>query len=335
MVNITSLNFENMKRISLIAPEGEFSIVNLDLSRQIFQWVNENAPAPIFDIEIIGLSREVNPLGQIYAVKTDRLVHEVDQTDVVIIPATFGNPEEVIKMNQALVPWILNQYKKGADLVSMCVGAFFLGSMGLLDGRRCSTHWASAREFKQLYPDVILEDERIVSQSDRIYTSGGALAFANLLIHLIQRYAGREMAIMAAKVYMIDIDRESQSPFAVFAGLKTHKDKEVLKAQEFIELHFQEKFSVEEICEEVGLGRRTFERRFKNSTANTIFEYIQRVKIEAAKKELERGVKTVSEVMYEVGYSDTKAFRDVFKKLVGMTPNAYRNRYSGLLAMPG
>ena len=213
----------------------------------------------------------------------------------------------------------------------MCVGAFFLGSMGLLDGKRCSTHWGSADDFRQLYPDVILEDERIISESDRIYTSGGALAFTNLLIYLIQRYAGREIAIMAAKAYMIDIDRESQSPFAVFTGLKTHKDEDVLKAQEFIESHFQEKFSIDEICDEIGVGRRTFERRFKNSTANTIFEYIQRVKIEAAKKELEKGVKTVSQVMYEVGYSDTKAFRDVFKKLVGMTPNAYRVRYSAIL----
>jgi len=324
-----------MKRISLIAPEGEFSIVNLDLSRQLFHWVNENVPSPLFDIEIIGLSNEVRPSGQLYCVKTDRLIHEVDQTDVVIIPATFGDPEEVIKMNQELVPWILNQYKHGADLVSMCVGAFFLGSMGLLDGKRCSTHWASAEAFKQLYPEVVLEDERIVSESDRIYTSGGALAFTNLLIHLIQRYAGRELAIMAAKAYMIDIDRESQLPFAVFTGFKTHKDKEVLKAQEFIESHFQEKFSVEEICEEVGVGRRTFERRFKNSTANTIFEYIQRVKMEVAKKELERGVKTVSEVMYDVGYTDTKAFREVFKKLVGMTPNAYRNRYTSVLKVAG
>ncbi|TRX59211.1 helix-turn-helix domain-containing protein [Fulvivirga sp. M361] len=317
-----------MKRISLIAPEGEFSIVNLDLSRQMFQWVNENAPSPIFDIEIIGLSHEVKPSGQLYSVKTDRLVHEVSHTDVVIIPATFGNPEEVIKMNQELVPWVMKQYDNGADLASMCVGAFFLGSMGLLDGKRCSTHWGAANDFRRLYPKAILEDERIVSESDRIYTSGGALAFTNLLIYLLERYAGREIAIMAAKAYMIDIDRASQSPFAVFTGLKTHQDKEVLKAQEFIESHFQEKFTVEEICEEIGLGRRSFERRFKNSTANTIFEYLQRVRIEAAKKELENGMKTVSQVMYDVGYSDTKAFRDMFKRWVGMTPIEYRNRYN-------
>ena len=316
-----------MKRISLIAPAGAFSLINLDLCRQLFQWVNDNAPAPLFEIEIVGLTREVEPVGKIYSVKTDRLPEEVERTDVVIIPATFGLPDEVMKLNEAFVPWIKKQYRNGADLISMCVGAFFLGSMGLLDGKRCSTHWASAQDFKRLYPKAILEDERMVSESDRIYTSGGALAFTNLLIYVLERYAGREMAVMAAKAYMIDVDRVSQSPFAVFRGLKTHHDREVLKAQEFIEDHFQEKFSVEDVCKEVGLGRRSFERRFKQMTANTLLEYLQRVRMEAAKKELERGVKTILEVMYEVGYSDSKTFREVFKKLVGMTPIEYRNRY--------
>ncbi len=321
-----------MKKIALIAPEGEFSIVNLDLSRQLFQWVNENIATPPFDIKIVGLSRQVKPYGQVYAITTDLLIHEVDHADVIIIPATFGNPEEVLQRNREMVPWIVKQYHNGADLVSMCVGAFFLGSMGLLDGKRCSTHWGAAGDFRRLYPKAILEDERMVSECDRIYTSGGALAFTNLLIYLIERYAGREVAIMAAKAYMIDIDRLSQSPFVVFIGLKNHQDKEVLKAQRYIESHFQDKVTVEHICEEIGLGRRSFERRFKNSTANTIIEYLQRVRVEAAKKELERGMKTISEVMFDVGYSDTKAFRDVFKRLVGMTPVEYRGRYNKQMA---
>jgi len=248
---------------------------------------------------------------------------------VVVIPATFGDPEQVMELNQRFVPWILKQYHSGADLVSMCVGAFFLGAMGILDGKRCSTHWGAAEDFRRLYPKVILEDECIVSQSDRIYTSGGALAFTNLLIYLIECYTNREVAIAVAKAFMIDIDRTSQSPFAIFTGQKSHKDIQVLKAQEYIESNYDKRnLSVDHLCDQVGIGRRTFERRFKNSTANTVFEYVQRVKIEAAKKLLERGVQTISEVMYEVGYSDTKAFREVFKRLVGMTPTAYRAKYS-------
>lgn len=316
-----------MKHVSLIVPNGEFSITNLDLTRQLFTWVNDNLPSSVFDLKIVGLSQEAHVVGGLYTVKTDCLIDEIEQTDVVIIPAMFGDPHGLMEQNAALVPWVEKQYYNGADLVSMCVGAFFLGGMGLLSGKRCSTHWGAAEDFRKLFPDVILEDERIVSESHRIYTSGGALAFTNLLIYLIERYAGREAAIAAAKAYMIDVDRTSQSPFMMFSGQKSHEDKEVLKAQEYIETHFKDKFSVDDLCDEIGVGRRTFERRFKNSTTNTIFEYIQRVKIEAAKTELEKGAKTVSQVMFEVGYNDTKAFREIFKRITGMTPVAYKERY--------
>lgn len=317
-----------MKHVSLIVPNGEFSITNLDLTRQLFTWVNDNLPTPLFDLKIVGLSPEAHIVGGLYTVKTDCLIDKIDHTDVVIIPAMFGDPLELMEQNSALVPWVEKQYQNGADLVSMCVGAFFLGGMGILNGKRCSTHWGAAEDFRKLFPDVIVEDERIVSESHRIYTSGGALAFTNLLIYLIERYAGREVAIAAAKAYMIDVDRTSQSPFMMFSGQKSHEDQEVLKAQEYIETHFKDKISVESLCDEIGVGRRTFERRFKSSTTNTIFEYIQRVKIEAAKTELEKGVKTVSQVMFEVGYNDTKAFREIFKRITGMTPVAYKERYT-------
>ncbi|WP_370087453.1 GlxA family transcriptional regulator [Ekhidna sp.] len=320
-----------MKHVSLIVPNGEFSITNLDLTRQLFSWVNENLPSPVFDLKIVGMTEEAHVVGGLYTVKTDCRIDDIDHTDVVIIPAMFGDPRGLMEQNAALVPWVERQYHNGADLVSMCVGAFFLGGMGLLNGKRCSTHWGAAEDFRKLFPEVILEDERIVSESHRIYTSGGALAFTNLLIYLIERYAGREAAIAAAKAYMIDVDRTSQSPFMMFSGQKSHEDKEVLKAQEYIETHFKDKISVEDLCDEIGVGRRTFERRFKSSTTNTIFEYIQRVKIEAAKTELEKGVKTVSQVMFEVGYNDTKAFREIFKRITGMTPVAYKEKYVRML----
>ena len=140
------------------------------------------------------------------------------------------------------------------------------------------------------------------------------------------------MAILSSKIFEIDIDRDSQSPFIIFKGQKTHDDETILEAQEYIESNFQERITVDELCDKHNVGRRTFERRFKKATSNTVMEYLQRVKMEAAKKELETGRKTVSEVMYDVGYSDTKAFRDVFKKMTGLTPIEYRNRYNTQVA---
>jgi transcriptional regulator GlxA family with amidase domain len=148
------------------------------------------------------------------------------------------------------------------------------------------------------------------------------------LLHLVEKYTNRELAILASKFFVLDIDRNSQSPFAIFKGQKVHSDIEVKQAQEHIEGNFQEKITVDELADKYNIGRRTFERRFKKATHNSVVEYMQRVKIEAAKKRLEVGRSTVNEVMYDVGYTDIKAFRDVFKKVTGMSPIDYRTKYN-------
>jgi transcriptional regulator GlxA family with amidase domain len=147
----------------------------------------------------------------------------------------------------------------------------------------------------------------------------------------VEKYAGRDVAIMISKAFMIDIDRHSQSPFIIFEGQKAHEDETVKKAQEFIEKNFEEKISVDQLADMFAVGRRSLERRFKKATSNTVSEYIQRVKIEAAKKDLETGRKNINEVMYDVGYSDIKAFRTIFKKITGLSPIEYRNKYHKVL----
>jgi transcriptional regulator GlxA family with amidase domain len=161
-----------------------------------------------------------------------------------------------------------------------------------------------------------------------IYTSGGAYSYLNLVIYLVEKFAGRDVAILIAKAFMIDIDRASQSPFIIFEGQKNHEDEPVKKAQIFIENNFQDKITVDQLSGMFAIGRRTFERRFKKATCNTISEYIQRVKVEAAKKSFETSRKNINEVMYDVGYNDTKAFREIFKKTTGLSPVEYRNKYN-------
>ena len=177
-----------------------------------------------------------------------------------------------------------------------------------------------------MFPEVTLVDGRIVTEQQGLYSSGGATSYWNLLLLLVEKYAGPEMAIIASKVYALEIDRKSQSPFIMFSGQKQHEDEPIRQAQEFIEKNVTEKISVEELAVRYAIGRRHFERRFKKATNNTPVEYIQRVKIEAAKKQLESSRKNVNEVMYDVGYSDTKAFRTIFKKITGLSPIEYRRR---------
>ncbi|HEX9980372.1 MAG TPA: helix-turn-helix domain-containing protein [Flavobacterium sp.] len=321
-----------MKHISIIVPLGHSSLPNIDGTHQIFLQANDFAAMagmpPVFDVKLVGLSREISQRNGLYTITPDCLIDEVVKTDLVIIPAMHGDMQQAMSENASFIPWIKKQYGAGAEIASFCIGAFFLAETGLLKGKQCATHWLSANKFRQMYPDVNLVDDKIMTHEDGIYTSGGAYSFLNLNVYLVEKYAGREMAIRIAKAFMIDIDRVSQSPFIMFTGQKEHEDEPVKKAQEYIEKNFDGRMTVDELADKFALGRRSLERRFKKSTGNTVVEYIQRVKIEAAKRSFETSRKNISEVMYDVGYTDTKAFRDLFRKITGLTPLEYRNKYN-------
>jgi transcriptional regulator GlxA family with amidase domain len=175
---------------------------------------------------------------------------------------------------------------------------------------------------------VEVVDGSIITEEHRIYSSGGANSYWNMLLHLVEKYTDRDTAILASKYFAVDIDRESQTAFAMFKGQKNHTDTAIKEAQEFIEKHYQDKISVDELADKVAVGRRSFERRFKQATNNSVLEYIQRIKIEAAKRSFESSRNNITEVMYNVGYTDTKAFRTIFKKITGLTPIEYRNKYN-------
>lgn len=321
-----------MKHISILVPLGHSSLPNIDGSHQILSEVNRYfemmGQPPLFNVQLVGLTNEVQQRNGLYTVSPDCLIADVKKTDLIIIPAMHGDMKKAIEMNRDFAPWIVEQYRMGAEIVSFCIAAFFLATTGLLNGKKCATHWIAANEFRSLFPDVNLVDDRIMTEEDGIYTSGGAYSFLNLLVYLIEKYAGREAAIFISKTFMIDIDRISQSPFMIFSGQKEHRDEPIRQAQEFIEQNYQEKITVDQLAMKFAVGRRNLERRFKKATANTVLEYIQRVKMEVAKKNLESSGKNINEVMYEVGYSDPKTFRDVFRKVTGMTPIEYRNRYN-------
>ena len=319
-----------MKHISILVPNGPCSLVNIDGTYQILVAVNGmlamQGSDNSFQVQLVSLPGHV-PEGRI-AITPDATINDVQDTDLIIIPAAFGEPRDAVERNRDFIPWIKHQYARGAEVASFCIGAFLLAETGLLNGKQCSTHWQMANTFRSMYPHVIVADDRMVTEENGLYTSGGAYAYLNLLLYLIEKYAGRTTAILVAKTFAIDIDRFSQSPFMIFNGQKEHNDVEVRKAQEFIEKNFHERISVDQLADMLAVGRRSFERRFKRATSNTVIESAQRVKIEAAKRSFETSRKNINEVMYDVGYTDSKGFREVFKKMTGLTPVEYRNKYS-------
>ena len=320
-----------MKQVAILALNDAVSASIADpciMFNGVNDFLKKAGRPPAFKVQLVGLKKTVKLYNGIFTVHSDVLLDDMKKADLVIIPALGGEMKSALKKNAAFIPWISKQYKKGADVASLCVGAFLLASTRLLNGKECSTHWLMANEFRDMFPEVKLVDGRVVTEQNGLYSSGGATSYWSLLLHLVEKYAGREMAIMASKVYALEIDRKSQSPFIMFNGQKEHVDEPIKEAQNYIESKISERISVGDLAIRFAIGRRHFERRFKKATNNTPVEYIQRVKMEAAKKYFETSRKNVNEVMYDVGYSDTKAFRTMFKKITGLSPLDYKNKYN-------
>ncbi len=319
-----------MKTVSIVVPESAVA-ESVSNPRYMFMAANQffqaAGKAPLFNVQLVGASRQVRVHDGFFSVQTDKLFDEVKSSDLVVIPALYGNMKSAVEINQDAALWIRSQHHLGAEVASLCVGAFLLASTGLLNGKKCSTHWAYYNEFRETFPTVEIMDGSIITEADGIYSSGGANSYWNLLLYLLEKHTDRDTAILASKYFAIDIDRENQSAFMMFQGQKDHGDSTVLKAQKYIETNYAQRISTDQLADLVSLSKRSFERRFKLATNNTPTEYTQRVKIEAAKRSFEASRKNISEVMYNVGYTDTKAFRMLFKKLTGLTPVEYRNKY--------
>jgi transcriptional regulator GlxA family with amidase domain len=327
-----------MKHLTIIVPEGEgnnlSSIVGAYkiFTRANAYWKESDSyltgRKELFTIELAGISKEVEFYDGLFTVKPHTNISAITKTNLIIIPSLNHNYEKAVKENKLLIDWIGKQYKHGAEIATICTGAFMLASSGLLDGKSCSTHWAAADNFRSMFPKVNLQTDKLITDENGIYTNGGAYSFLNLMIYLVEKYYDRQTAIFCSKVFQIEMDRQTQSAFTIFTGQKLHGDEMVQQAQAYIESKLHEKISVEHMSSRFAVGRRNFDRRFIKATGNTPVEYSQRVKIESAKKAFETSRKTINEVMYEVGYSDVKAFREVFRKITGMSPLEYRSKYN-------
>ena len=318
------------KHISILALKNANYASIVD-ARSVFKNVNEILKAQgkkeLFEIQIIGERSEIVIEDGMVAITVDMLSHEIDKTDLIIIPALKGDMLSAGHYNRFFVDWIIKQYKRNAEVASLCTGAFMLAFTGLLKNKKCTTHWQYANEFRFFYPDITLVDGKIIVEQNGLYSSGGSNAYWNLLVFLVEKYINREMAILVAKYFVVNLDKIAQTPFIVFNGLKEHNDKKVLQAQEYIEHHYFQKITVEILAEKLFLTRRTFERRFKKCTTCTAIEYLQKVRVEASKKALEAGRKSVEEIMTDVGYFDSQTFRELFKKITGLTPVEYKDKY--------
>lgn len=319
-----------MKQVIIVVPEGNVILSSITGTFEVLTRANEYwqkmGNNPLMEIRIASFVTELKLDAGFFSIHPVN-IGGIKKTDLLVIPSIGHDYDNVLKENKKLIAWISEQKSTGAEIASICTGAFLLAATGLLEGKTCSTHWNAAAAFRRLFPNINLQIDKLITVEPGIYSNGGAYSFLNLVLFLVEKYFDRQTAITCSKIFQIDIERKSQSPFFIFQAQKNHGDELVGQAQTFIEENLGEKISFEELASKLAISRRNFDRRFIKATGNTPGEYLQRVKVEVAKSTLEKGGKSIFEVMNEVGYSDDKAFREVFKKITGLSPFNYKAKY--------
>lgn len=251
--------------------------------------------------------------------------------DLIIIPAMrSAKIDHVIGHERMLVNWLKQQYQANANLASICIGAFLLAETGLLEGKKVTTNIRFADQFRQKHPEIEVQDDKIIVDQGNIYTCGGAFIFTTFMIYLIEKFFGHEKAITVAKVLMINTHQQPQHTFSVFQLQRNHTDEKIMEAQIFIENNYQQALSTEKLAEKHYMSARNFIRRFEKATSNTPLEYLQRVRIEAAKKSLENSHDSIEQIALKCGYEDIGFFRKIFKRHVALNPKEYQKKYGNL-----
>ncbi len=318
-----------MLHIGLILPK-DYRLLSIAAILDVFEAVNrvyvERKEEPFYRISIFGTADKTMAAGfHGYDMES---IHTDIRPDLILIPS-FSTPDmqATLQKNSAFIPWLIRQYQGGVEIASFCTGAFLLGASKLLDGKIATTHVDAVRAFANAFPNIMLRVDKTVTEDQKIYTSGGSTSSFHLLLHLVQKHCGKDMAIRISKIFAIDMDRHNQSYFSTFTPSRSHNDELVALVQEKIETNFHLIENLEEIIKDIPSSRRNLLRRFKSVTGIAPIEYLQQVRIEASKKLLEQSNRQMTDVINHTGYNDPKAFRKVFRKIVGMTPSDYREKF--------
>jgi len=282
---------------------------------------------PLFDFQVVAENRTPATFANGITVRPTATLDEV-KPNVIVIPSIEEELDSTLRKNQNYIEWIKKSYEHGVHLASLCTGAFVLGETGVLNGRRATTHWFFANEFRKRFPQVDLCDDRLLVDEGDIVTCGGATSFLNLMIYLLEKYFGHDLAIRASKIFLIDMDRPSQRPFMIHTLCQSHGDQEISRIEASIAEHFKEKLAIDDMAKKAGMSVRNFSRRFKAATGEAFSSYVQKMRIENAKRLLESTNLSASEIMYHVGYNDDRSFRRLFKRHTSLSPRHYREKFT-------
>jgi transcriptional regulator GlxA family with amidase domain len=323
-----------MAKISLLAEHNcvasaiAGSIDALSIASLWWQYLKNDGGDPLFETEIITIDGDPVIANGGITLTPSKSINEVEKTDLILLPAFLPPFDMKNQRIKDICKWVRKNYQCGNEIACTCTGTFLLAETGLLEGKMATTNWQFANIFKRQYPKVNLQIDRIFTEDDGLYCTGAATAFMSLCLHLIEKYGSPDLAFRCAKALLVDTDRQSQAPYVIYDFCKNHSDGQILKTQQWMEKNYENKFSIDAVAETIGISPRHFKRRFKKATGETPIAYLQRLRIENAKRFLERTQDAINEITWKVGYEDINSFRRLFIKHTGLSPKNYRNKFS-------
>ncbi|TCK36787.1 AraC family transcriptional regulator with amidase-like domain [Paraburkholderia sp. BL8N3] len=284
-----------------------------------------------FHVEIVGEAVGPLELASGVPINVQRAIAGIESSDIVIVPSVLLRPEGWEKGRYpGVVDWLRAMHQRGAILCSACSGMFLLAETGLFDGKDATVHFGYARAFASAYPAVPIQPERVLviaGAREELVSSGASMSWHDLVLYLIARYAGATAAQEVARMFALQWHQDGLTPFIVFEGKRDHGDADIQRAQEWLDNHFSVAHPVEEMIRRSRLAERTFKRRFTQATGLTPLVYVQRLRIEDAKRRLERTEASIDEISWRVGYEDPAFFRRLFKRTTRLAPGDYRKRF--------
>jgi len=252
---------------------------------------------------------------------------DVPHTDLIVVPTAGMDIQAAVAQNAYVVDWLAERGRSDAAFAGVCTGVSLLAAAGLLDGRRATTHWGVVEVCRTLYPKVIWQPERLITESGNVFCSGGLYSAIDLSLHLVERYCDHGTAVQTARSLLLEMPRTWQAAFAPAFSRAPHGDDDVQRAENWLLAHFRSDIQLDELAEKIGMSPRNLARRFKAATGESPLGYIHRLRIDAARQHLETGRRSVQEICTEVGYEDVAFFRRLFQRYVGTSPREYRARF--------
>jgi transcriptional regulator GlxA family with amidase domain len=318
-----------MKHVTVLAcPEALASSMMIPLeminAASVIQSVRGHRPKQL-QLQIAGEDSAALTLTGSVTLTPAVALRDILRSDLIFIPALWGNPQAAVRRHPRIVEWLAAQYEAGATLCSVGTGSWFLAETGLLDGRSATTHWRYFDQFQHRYPRVKLQRKRFITHEDRLYCTGSINAVRDVMLHFVEQLFSAEIADEVAHHFTHELKRSHESIVLADEQKNTHHDEEIIKVQEWLQAHYAEEIQLSRLASRFNLNLRTFNRRFRAAAGKTPLQYLQETRVAQARELLKKSNLTLAEIAFAVGYQDVSYFSGLFRRLNAVTPGIYRN----------